>query len=206
MADEPHPPSMQAVEPLPEPAEVQPALDDATLVERALDGDRWAMEALYRRHVRRVTNAVTRMIGRTAEADDVVQETFLVGFSRLERLRDPAAFRGWISRIAVNEVRMRLRKRRWMRRLALDRDEDDACLEALASGDASPEVRAELSRIDALLAKMDVELRMAWMLRYVEGWELTEVATALDCSLATAKRRIRDAKTTIDAHVGGGPR
>lgn len=188
------------------PLPVADGIADATLVERALGGDRWAKEALYRRHVRRVTNAVTRMIGRSADADDAIQEAFLIAFTRLSELRDPAAFRGWLAQIAVNEVRGRLRKRRWMRRLRLDRDEDDASLEALASNDATPEMRAELSRLDAVLAAMDAELRMAWMLRHVEGWELTEVATALDCSLATAKRRIKDASEHLDAHVRGGRR
>ncbi len=206
-----HPPLMLAISRLrpaggAAPLPTSEGISDAALVERALDGDRWAKEALYRRHVRRVTNAVTRMVGRTADADDAIQEAFLIAFTRLSELRDPGAFRGWLSQIAVNEVRARLRRRRWKRRLGLDREEDDACLEALVSADAGPDVRAELARLDAVLARMDAELRMAFMLRYVEGWELTEVATALDCSLATAKRRIKDAKDRIDAHVGGGRR
>lgn len=179
---------------------------DASLVERAIDGDRWAMEALYRRHVRRVTNAVTRMIGRTADADDAVQEAFLVAFTRLPELRDPAAFRGWLSCIAVNEVRGRLRKRRWLRFFTADDDGDDASLASLASEDASPEVRAELARVDTVLRGLAPELRIAWTLRYVEGWELTEVASAVDCSLATAKRRIAAAKERVDRHAAGGRR
>lgn len=189
------------VEPLP-----SSDVADAALVERAIDGDRWAMEALYRRHVRRVTNAVTRVVGRTADADDAVQETFLVAFTRLSELREPAAFRGWLSQIAMNEVRGRLRKRKWLKRLALDREDDDVSLESLAVDDASPEVKAELARLDRLLASFDPEVRMAWMLRYVEGWALDEVATALDCSLATAKRRIKDARDRIDAHLEGRSR
>jgi RNA polymerase sigma-70 factor (ECF subfamily) len=180
------------------------AVSDAALVERALDGDRWAKEALYRRHVARVTNAVTRVIGRTADADDAIQDAFLTAFTRLSELREPAAFRGWLARIAMNEVRGRLRKRRWLRRLSLDRDEDDACLEALATDEASPETRAELAKLDRVLSSMDGELRMAWMLRHVEGWALDEVASALDVSLATAKRRIKDAREHIEAHVSGG--
>ncbi len=192
-----------AVAPLPS-AE---GISDAALVERALDSDRWAMEALYRRHVGRVTNAVTRVAGRTADADDVVQDAFLTAFSRLSELREPAAFRGWLARIAMNELRGRLRKRRWLKRLSLDRDDDDdASLEALASDDASPEVRTELARLDKVLRAMDPEARMAWMLRHVEGWALDEVASALDVSLATAKRRIKDARDHIDAYVAGRAR
>jgi RNA polymerase sigma-70 factor (ECF subfamily) len=189
------------VEPLP----AAEGISDASLVERAREGDRWAMEALYRRHVRRVTNAVTRVIGRTAEADDAIQDAFLTAFTRLGELREPAAFRGWLACIAMNEVRGRLRKRRWLKRLSLDRGEDDeVSLESLANDEASPEVKAELARLDRLLAKMDADLRMAWMLRHVEGWALEEVAVALDVSLATAKRRIKEAREIIDAHLRAG--
>lgn len=176
-------------------------IDDATLVGRAVEGDRWAMEALYRRHVVRVTNAVTRMIGSNSDSDDAVQEAFLIAFRRLGELRDPGAFRGWLTRIAVNEVRQRLRKRKWLKRFSLSREENEVSLESMASEDASPEARAELAKLDRLLQKMDPELRMAWTLRFVEGWELTEVASALDCSLATAKRRVRAAKQEVDKHV-----
>jgi RNA polymerase sigma-70 factor, ECF subfamily len=180
---------------------------DASLVERALSGDRWAKEALYRRHVRRVTNAVTRMVGRSGDADDVVQDAFVTAFTRLGDLREPAAFRGWLARIAMNEVRGRLRRRRWLKRLSFDRDgEDEVSLESLATDDASPETRAELARIDRVLAKMDPDVRMAWMLRCVEGWALEEVAGALDCSLATAKRRITEARDHLDAHIRGRAR
>lgn len=206
MTDEAHPLRMLALairEPVVRAIPSADESDDGSLVVRALEGDRWAFEALYRRHVRRVTNAVTRMVGRTADADDVVQQTFLLAMERLGSLRDPAAFRGWLCRIAVNEVRGRLRKRRWLRRLALDREEDDASLEALATEDASPEVRAELAKLDRVLGELDPQLRIAWMLRFVEGWELTEVAAALDVSLATAKRRIKAARERVDAHVGG---
>lgn len=189
-------PAVREIAPLP-----AGEISDAALVERALEGDRWAKEALYRRHVRRVTNAVTRVIGRSADADDVIQDAFITAFVRLSELREPAAFRGWLSRIAMNEVRMRLRKRRWLKRLSLDREEDDVCLEALATDDASPEVRAELARLDRVLSAMPPELRMAWMLRHVEGWALDEVASALDVSLATAKRRLKDASERIDVYL-----
>lgn len=192
-------PRVARVEPLP----AADGVSDASLVERALEGDRWAQEALYRRHVRRVTNAVTRVIGRTGDADDVVQDAFLTAFVRLGELREPAAFRGWVARIAMNEVRGRLRKRRWLKRLSLDRDDDDVSLESLAVDEASPEIKAELARIDRVLAAMDADLRMAWMLRFVEGWALDEVASALDVSLATAKRRIKEAREHIDAHLEG---
>lgn len=189
----------------PEPAEIRPigaaAVDDATLVRRALDGDRWAEEALYRRHVRRVSDVAIRVLGRTHEAEDVVQDTFLKALQKLHTLRDPSLFPRWIMRIAMNMVRGKLRKRRLLRTLGLDRTVDDATLERMASPATPPDVRAELAGIDAVLRDVPSEARVAWMLHVVEGWSLPETAEAIGCSLATVKRRIRHARERIDEHL-----
>jgi len=175
--------------------------DDGELVARALEGDAWAEEALYRRHVRRVTDTATRVLGRTAEAEDVVQDTFLKAFHKLHTLRDATLFERWLIRIAMNKVRGRLRKRKLLRTLGLDRTVDDATLERFAAPATPPDVRAELARIDAVLQELAPSHRMAWMLREVEGWTLPDTAAACDCSLATVKRWIGKAKARVDAHL-----
>ena len=176
-------------------------LDDEALVRRALDGDRWAEEALYRKHVRRVTDIATRVLGRTHEAEDVVQETFLKALQRLATLREPALFSRWVMRIAMNMVRAKLRKRRLLRSLGLDASLDDATLERMAAPSTPPDVRAELAGIDAALRDVPANQRLAWMLHVVEGWSLPEVAEACECSLATAKRRIKSARERIEVHL-----
>jgi RNA polymerase sigma-70 factor, ECF subfamily len=72
----------------------------------------------------------------------------------------------------------------------------------------STDQRAELALVDRLLRGMKPALRLAWMLRRVEGLELDEVALLCGCSLATAKRRIAEADAIVDRHVaesGGAP-
>ena len=97
---------------------------DAELVERAVGGDRWAEEALYRRHARAITSAVLRVVGARSDADDIVQDTFVLAFRRLDSLRDGASFRAWVAKIAVNEVRRAMRKRALLRFMWLDRREE----------------------------------------------------------------------------------
>lgn len=181
--------------------ELRAGPDDGELVARALEGDAWAEEALYRRHVRRVTDTATRVLGRTAEAEDVVQDTFLKAFHKLHTLRDATLFERWLTRIAMNKVRGRLRKRKLLRGLGLDRTVDDATLERFAAPTTPPDVRAELARIDRVLRELAPSHRMAWMLREVEGFSLPDTAAACDCSLATVKRWIGKAKARIDAHL-----
>jgi RNA polymerase sigma-70 factor (ECF subfamily) len=174
---------------------------DAELVARACDGDRAAEEALYRRHVRYVAGIVTRLLFDPDEADDVIQETFLVALESLARLRDGGAVRGWLAQIAVSRVRRRFRRRKLLRLLGLDRTEDGA-LEELASRDADDRVRGELMALGVVLGGLAIEERIAWTLRHVEGFSLEEVAAACDCSLATVKRRVSRANAAVKAVMG----
>lgn len=176
--------------------------DDVELVRRARAGDRWAEEALYRRHVRAVTNAVTRLLGRTAEADDVIQDTFLRALERIDDVRDGVAFRAWIQRIAVTLCHRRFRKRKLLRALGLDRGDDDALLASYASEGSRPDLVAELREIDRILAGLSMASRSAWILHRIEGWTLEETASAMEVSLATCKRRLSEADERIERERG----
>jgi RNA polymerase sigma-70 factor (ECF subfamily) len=175
---------------------------DAELVSRALRGDRWGREMLYRRHAGRLLALATRLLANRGDAEEVVQDTFVTGFAQLATLREPAAVGGWLGQIAVSLVRRRIRKARLLRRLGLDRGADDATLESLGDPAITPEQRTELALVDRALAGTSSSSRIAWMLRRVEGLPLAEVATLCGCSLATAKRRITDADQRVAEHVG----
>ncbi len=176
------------------------AIGDSELVERALNGDRWSHDMLYRRHAHYLLAIATRLLSNRVEGEEVVQDTFVVGFEQLSTLREPAAVRGWLAQIAVSLVRRRLRRGRLLRLLELDQ-EHDAALEKLASPLLSPDDRAELALVNRVLRKMSADLRIAWMLRRVEGLALPDVAHACACSLATLKRRVTAADAEIVRHT-----
>jgi RNA polymerase sigma-70 factor, ECF subfamily len=178
------------------------ALGDAELVVRAIDGDRWSREVLYRRHASSLLGMTARLLSNRGEAEEIVQDTFVTGFEQLRTLREPAALRAWLGQIAVSLVRRRIRRARMLRMLGLDRGADDATLAALASPDMRPDERADLAIVDRVLRGLRAELRIAWTLRRVEGLELAEVASMCGCSLATVKRRITEAETRIREQVG----
>lgn len=182
------------------------SLSDAELVGRARAGESWAKETLFRRHFRKVTGTVMRLLGRRDEAEDVVQDTFTVALTELERLRDPQAFEAWVLQIAVRNIYRRLRKRKLFRLLGLERGTDDASLALLAKENASQDAHAELALLDRVLASLPGEQRLAWMLKHVEGEALERVAQILGCSLATAKRRIKAAEDRVAEHTAGGAR
>ena len=183
------------------PLVVLPAPSDADLVARARGGEAWAREAIYRRHAGAVAAVLVRLLGRREEAEDALQDTFLVAFAELPRLRAADALRAWLVRIAVRQAHRRFRRRRLLRLLGLDRDRDDASLESQAAPGTSPEERAELALLDRVLQGLPAGPRVAWLLRYVEGYDLESVAEACGCSLATAKRRIAAARARVSAHL-----
>jgi RNA polymerase sigma-70 factor (ECF subfamily) len=175
--------------------------DDATLVAGAQQGDRWAEEALYRRHVGYVAGMVSRLLGGASEAEDVVQDTFALGLDRLATLRDPSAVRAWLAQIAVSQVRRRLRRTKLLTRLGLHPSLDHLQLESLAVEEADAETRAELTRLGTALAKLPTDDRLVWMLRHVQGEPLKEIARLCACSLATVKRRLIAASNELQKHV-----
>ncbi|MBN2575657.1 MAG: sigma-70 family RNA polymerase sigma factor [Deltaproteobacteria bacterium] len=177
------------------------AIGDAELVLRAREGDRWSRDVLYRRHARYLLAIGIRLLASRSDGEEVVQDTFVIGFERLGTLREPAAVRAWLARIAVSLVRRRLRRARLLGVLGLERKPDDATLAALASSELRPDERADLALLDRMLWRMPADQRIAWMLRRVEGLPLAEVASACGCSLATVKRRIAAADARVERHV-----
>jgi RNA polymerase sigma-70 factor (ECF subfamily) len=178
----------------PEPADLE-------LVERAQRGDSWAEEALFRRHVGRVAQVAQRLLGRTAEAEDVIQDSFVIALEQLPKLREGSAFRAWLLRIVVHQAHRRYRKRRMLTRLGFVSGDDAEALSGQAREDTDPELKAELRKLDRVLSELAARERFAWVLRYVEGYQLEEVAHACECSLATVKRWIARADERVRKHV-----
>jgi RNA polymerase sigma-70 factor, ECF subfamily len=174
-------------------------LDDAALVALARDGHTVAFEALYRRHASFALNVAVRIQGNATDVEDVVHDAFLRAHQRLNELRDTKLFRSWLGSIVVRLVRTRLRRKRLLTVLGLSAA-DPVDLDAVASDQASPEVRAQLAQIYALLRTIPPDDRIAWTLRYIERHRLEEVAEMVNVSLATVKRRISRVQKYLSDH------
>jgi RNA polymerase sigma-70 factor (ECF subfamily) len=156
------------------------------------------LDAAFRDHAGFVASVALRVLGRPSEVDDLVQDVFLRVLPRLAALREPAALRGWLAVITARLARKRLRSRRWKIWLGVGADYDYT---QLADGAASPEDRALLRELYGALDRLPVQQRLAWTLRHAEGLELTAVAEACDCSLATVKRWIAAAEAALRTEI-----
>lgn len=167
---------------------------DAELVQAHRRDDPTAMERLYRRHVESLLGMATRLLGQRAEADDAIHDAFVRILDRLDELRDPSRFRAWAFRIAVNECRKRLRRRR---RYVFGAPIPNHALERIAARCPDPERAVDLNRLAATIASLPVDERIAFSLRHVEGHALEECAVLVDCSLSTLKRRLKRAERKL---------
>ncbi len=156
------------------------------------------VEAVFRAHARYIAAIVLRLLGRDDEVDDVVQEVFVVAMRGLRTLREPGAVRGWLATIAVRIARRKLRARRLRAFVGLDAAIDYAPLVVAAPQDKA----LAIVRAYRVLDRLPVDVKIAWMLRHVEGEPLDRVAELCGCSLATAKRRIARAQAELDVEVG----
>lgn len=175
-------------------------LSDEELVARALDGDSWAKEVIYRRHASQITGVAARLLGNASEAEDLCQDTFVDAFQDLRKLSDPSALGSWLTSITVHRAHKIFRRRKLRRRLGLVQIDSD--LPALLERPVSSESWSAMMDIGRILDSVSATQRTCWWLRYGEGYSLQEVASAHDVSLATAKRKIATVHKKLAAMLG----
>lgn len=177
-----------------------PGPSDTTLVLAARAGEKWAQEALFKRHARTVNGLAYRLLGRDEEVDDLVQEAFLAALRSLDRLENPQAFAAWLCSILVRTAHKTLRRRAMLTRLGLRRsapiDPD-----VVMSRSTPPDVRQELEAIYGVLDRMRPEVRVALVLQRVEGLSVPEIAERMGLSISTVKRRLAAGEKRLDHHI-----
>jgi RNA polymerase sigma-70 factor (ECF subfamily) len=173
-----------------------PPPSDAALVIAAREGEKWAQEALFRRHARMINGLAYRLMGRDDDVDDLVQEAFLAALRSLDRLENPQAFSSWLCSIMVRTAHKTLRRRSMLTRLGLRRSAPVDPDEVVARN-VPPDVRAELEAIYSVLDRMPPEVRLSLVLHRVEGLSVPEVAQRMSLSVSTVKRRLAVAERRL---------
>jgi RNA polymerase sigma-70 factor (ECF subfamily) len=170
--------------------------DDATLARAVAEGQMRALGLVWDRYAALVRGILRRALGPGADVDDQVQVIFVAFFRDVKKIRDPGALRSFLIGIATRVARAELRRRRFRHWFMLTKDgvvPEEAC----PGGD--DDAREAVARLYAVLDRLDESSRMIFVLRYIEGLELTETAAAMDVSLATAKRHL--ARVTARVHA-----
>ncbi len=163
---------------------------DRALVEAILDhGEERAFLELYDCHTPRLLGFVHRLLGRTdAEAEDVVQETWIRVCSGLKRFRWDSAFPTWLLGIGLNVVRDHLRRKARSKMVGLADVPDNP---------APPRLNDERIDLERAIQRLPDGYRMALVLHDVEGMKHTEIAWALGISAGTSKSQLFHARRLL---------
>jgi RNA polymerase sigma-70 factor (ECF subfamily) len=183
-------------------AKAAASADDA-LVRRARSGDAAAFRVLVDTRIDRCYRLAWSILSNEADAADATQDALVSAWRQLPRLRDPAAFDGWLNRIVANAALMARRHRVRLREVTVgpDHPADDARpLEPQPDANARTEADAVVDS-DAIARAFDrlrPKDRMILVLHHVEERPVAEIARSLGIPEGTAKWRLHAARTALE--------
>ena len=194
-------------------------LTDRAAVDEVLAGKHDSFRVLVERHGRKIFGLAYRMTGNEHDADEVVQETFLRSYKRLESFEARSSFSTWLYRIASNCALDLLAKRKTEKTHIVENDgrEDDLKAEERTLDYASPQpgpermlLSSELRQrvADAMKRLTPVE-RTAFVLRHFEGHSISEIADVLKIKDEAVKntvfRAVKKMRTELEPLITAGP-
>jgi RNA polymerase sigma-70 factor, ECF subfamily len=178
--------------------------EDMALVERCRSGDLAAFEEIYRAHSPRLYSLVLRMLGNTADAEDLLQEVFLSAHRKLDGFRGDAALGTWLYRLATNQCLDYLRSRAARTSQLTDTIEDEVGLSDVGSRGIAERTVAKMD-LERALAQLPEGARAAFVLHDVQGLEHREVAEVLGVAEGTSKSQVHKARLKLRGLLGGRP-
>lgn len=179
--------------------ELETELNTAELVLAAQDGDRDSFGTLVERYERAVFHTALRKTGNADEAQELVQEVFVQALRKLNQLRQPECFGGWLrsitGRLAINRA-VRRKHVQPLENEILETNclEWDTPSEDALKHERARQVRAGLRRLKAL----DRSTLVAF---YVDGQSLAEMAVKFASPIGTIKRRLHTARKRLAAEL-----
>ena len=180
---------------------------DQELVERVQSGEKAAFDILVRKYEHKLANVISRYIHDQSEVLDVAQDAFIKAYRALPNFRGDSAFYTWLYRIAINTAKNHLVA---ASRRPPKNDIDAQEAEQFEAGSglkeyATPErlaLRSELAgTIQNAIEELPEELRVAIVLRELEGLSYDEIASAMECPIGTVRSRIFRARDAIDRQI-----
>jgi RNA polymerase sigma-70 factor (ECF subfamily) len=167
-------------------------------VQRTLQGDTEAFSDIVERYTPVLFSLAIKSLTDREEAEDTVQEVFLNAFRSLHRFSIEARFYTWLYTIAVNNVRSRLRKRyRSFKMRSLDAENAPVLRDGRVDVELSVVTATEEERAAKALDILNPDYRIVFILRFIEGKSLKEIANTLDLPVGTVKARIHRARKKL---------
>jgi RNA polymerase sigma-70 factor, ECF subfamily len=171
---------------------------DLELAGRIRSGDGTAFEEMYHQHAARLYNLAYRMAGAALDAEDLLQEVFLLAYRKVGSFRGESSLGTWLYRLAMNHCLDVLRSRQSRMGQQTDSLDEESAFEPAAVPALSAVSRIDLDRA---IDRLPHACRAAFLLHDVEGFGHNEVGSILGISEGTSKSQVHKARLRIRAYL-----
>ena len=178
-------------------------LEEPEIIQRILTGEKELYEILVRRNNQKLYRVIRSYLSDEAEIEDIMQNSYIKGFTKLYQFKLEASFSTWLIRIAINEALARLKEKGKLYRI--DGQPENFTRKMLLDIPDNKQlnpyenlIQKEAKRVlENAVDHLDAKYKIVYMMREVEGMSSTEIALALDLTLANVKVRIHRSKEML---------
>lgn len=170
--------------------------DTKVLLRACMAGDQNAQMKIYDRYYRAMFNTSLRIVKDTAEAEDIMQESFLSAFTKLKSFKGEVTFGAWLKRIVINNSIYHYRKQQKMQEVSLE-----SVMYKVEDYDAAPTDNGSTERMAQKVLETMKQLknsyRVSLTLHLIEGYDYEEISEIMDISYGNCRTLISRAKESL---------
>lgn len=178
-------------------------ISENTLIDMCRKGDRNAQMELYYRYYRAMYNTSLRILGRSDDAEDAMQEAFIKAFRRLTEFEGRSGLGLWLKRIVINTSIDKLRKRRKLMEAELSEESTPEEEDETSVSDKDEDIEIQAEQIRKAILQLPEGYRIVVSLYLLEGYDHEEIGKILGISNSTARSQFaRGRKKLIEILKG----
>ncbi len=167
-----------------------------TLLKGCLKGEQSAQLEVYNRYYKAMYNTALRIVKDQAEAEDIMQESFLSAFTKLDTFKGEVTFGAWLKRIVINNSIYQYRKLQKRSEVSLDDklykvEDNDAIVPDYES------TKQKAQKVMETMSRLKDNYRVSLTLHLIEGYDYEEVSEIMDISYANCRTMISRAKESL---------
>lgn len=174
---------------------------DFKLIESCKNNERFAQERIYELYAKALFNTCCRIVDNEADAEDLMQESFIEAFRKIDTYRGEGEFAGWLKRIAINNSINFLRKRK--RLVSLDEGYVEIPDNQPEDESISENIFCRIEEIRDALSRLNHHYKIILSLHLLEGYDHEEIASILGTTYGNVRTRYSRAKQKLLAIIMG---
>ncbi len=178
-------------------------LPDQVVVEKVLRGETELFEILMRRYNQLLYRTIRSYLDRDVDVEDTMQDAYIKAFQKLYQFKNEAMFSTWLVRIGINEALQRKRKSKKYQ--TIDITQESGVIQIADTSIMNPENNTIHKESAAFLEKaidaLPIKYKVVYMLREVEGMDISEISTSLELSNSNVKVRLHRARNMMKDYI-----